>query len=276
MAKPKQPKASRVAKPSGTVALAAAALSAAKAIEYMAKMNCEGSVPKPSGPMTSGGGDGCGMCPPKPPCTVFSGGGPPPSKAGHKQMQPTLAQALAKAQATAKVGPTLPVQEQVPGPKSSAVSKAHSKSGVSGRGCPKATFAGRYPPSDSERRTAWYNMVDDFDRQKVENKTDGKRPITQAEWYSNFADIYGLGMRKKRAVNKKPAGSSSSSSAMPVASFASDSGPDDESVPLPPQSHLRGTEWEDALALSEEEGEEEAEQEDADADDEADDFEDVE
>ena len=130
---------------------------------------------------------------PKPSCPVSSGGG------GGDELAPS--KSVGKASAIAKCGATLPVLEHT----SSSAASAESR--VSPTGHPKAsTFAGRYPPSQPQHRAAWDKLVQDFDKQKVEDKKKGKRSMSQAEWYSRYSEGYGLQVRKKRAVMKKPAG----------------------------------------------------------------------
>ena len=93
IAQPSAPKA-KGTNTKGTLTLVAAALSAAKAVEYVAKMTSEGSQTAFTRSVSSGGGDGQE---------------PVPSKLGRMQGQATLAQVMAK---------------QTHGPASSAESRA--------------------------------------------------------------------------------------------------------------------------------------------------------
>ena len=165
--KPKGPKAkAQGITSSSTIALAAAARSTAAAVEQLAKMASE-SAHQPSAPVSSS----------------------PVSSAACSSI------AVEKAKAIAKIGATLPVLDH-PIAKPSKPIPAHTKS-----------FAGRYPPVDPQRRAAWDNMVQDYGKQKEQDKKNGiKRKWTQGDWYNLHAERYGLQLRKRPSLMKKPSG----------------------------------------------------------------------
>ena len=57
-------------------------------------------------------------------------------------------------------------------------------------------------------------MMQDFHLRKEKDKKEGKRSMNRAERYSLHAEGYGLQVRKKRVVAKRPTGTPSSLSAV--------------------------------------------------------------
>ena len=71
--------------------------------------------------------------------------------------------ATSKARAQANIRATLPVLE----PSDAAAPSEQSQPPAN---APEKTFAGRYPPSQPDRRVAWMNMVKDYEKKKEEDK----------------------------------------------------------------------------------------------------------
>ena len=163
---------------SSTAALTAAAHSTAAAVEQLAQMASE-RAQKPSCPVSSADG-------------------------GRQKPNPS-ANAIWKAKAMAKIGPTLPVLDHAVAAASGAVESSAQSSALPPARPKPVTFAARYPPADPGRKAAWDNMVRDYDKQKEEDKKNGtKRRMTQGEWYTQHAVGYGLQIRKKQAAMKQP------------------------------------------------------------------------
>ena len=144
--------------------LAIAARSTAAAVEQLAKIASE-NAGKPSCPVSS--------------------------EDGERRKPKPSAKATSKARAQAKIGATLPVLEHSDAAAPSAQSQppAHAPQ-------KPVTFAGRYPPSQPDRRVGWGNMVRGYGEQKEEYKNNGiQRKMSQEKWYNLHAVHYGLQTR---------------------------------------------------------------------------------
>ena len=183
--KPRGPKAQ--GSPGSTAVLAAAARSNAAAVEVLAKMASVRDT-KPPHPVSNEDGEQG-----KSPCPVSS------------EVSKPSAKAMSKAIAQAKIGATLPVSEHTAAAASNAAASSAKPQAAACAPRKPATFAGRYPPLQPDRRVGWDNMVRDYGEQKEEDKKNGmKRQMTQEKWYSLHAAHYGVPTRKKPAVMMRP------------------------------------------------------------------------
>ena len=115
---------------------------------------------------------------------------------------------VSKASVRLRIGATLPVLDHATAASSAQPTAVTSAASTEASAAPSAqpkvkaaTFAGRYPPPDPQRRSGWDNMVRDYHKQKAENN---KRKMSQEKWYTlHAADYYGQKVRK--TVMKKPA-----------------------------------------------------------------------
>ena len=206
-----------------TDVLAVAARSTAAAVEQLAKIASE-NAGKPSCPVSS-------------------------EDAERHKPKPS-AKATSKARAQANIGATLPVLE----PSDAAAPSAQYQPPAHAPQKP-VTFAGRYPPSQPDRRVAWMNMVKDYEEKKEEDKKNCiKRQMSQEKWYNLNAEQYGLKVRRTCAVMRRPS-----------AHFVSPPGDGQSPVRSKKEEEEEGEEEEEEGEEADGEGEaEEEEEEDAD------------
>jgi len=142
------------------------------------------------------------------------------------------------------------------------------------------TFASRYPPNEEmrpEAKAAWDAMVLGFYKHKVEERNAGrKRSMSQAEWWNMHGHT--VSEVKQRKIQKKPSATTNgrageegvrkkegSEETAKVEVEEEQEEEEEEEFELPPRSHIRGTDWEDACEYPQEEGEEEEEKADEEA-----------
>ena len=177
----------------------------------------------------------------KPSCPVSS------EDAERHKPKPSI-KATSKAKAQAKVLATLPFLD-------TSIAAAPSEQSQPPANATEKTFAGRYPPSQLDRRVAWMNMVKDYEKKKEEDKKNCiKRQMSQEKWYNLNAEHYGLKVRRTCVVMRRPS-----------AHFVSPPGDGQSPVCSKKEEEEEGEEEEEEGEEADGEGEaEEEEEEDAD------------
>ena len=140
--KPKGQKAVGAAS-SSTAAKAAAARRTAVAVEQHARVASE-RAQNPSCPVSSADGE--------------------------RQEPNPSANAIWEGKAMANIGATLPVLGHTVAAASSAVEPSAQSSALAPAHLKPKTFAARYAPASPRRKARWDNMVQDYEKQKEENK----------------------------------------------------------------------------------------------------------